>query len=874
MQTQSIQTSQIRHRRFRLARPTGLLALLANISALAAPTPDSLQLHVPSPDWRDQIIYFVMLDRFADGNPANNDQGANEYDPGNTAKYSGGDLSGVQQRLDYIKGLGATTVWITPPVANQWWDGSRQFGGYHGYWAEHFKKVDAHYGTLDDYRRLSDALHRRGMYLVQDVVVNHTGNFFEMSGNSGKRNARSVPVPAPTQSPFDWNDPANPEHRAANIYHWTPEIADFTDHTQETTYQLAGLDDLNTEHPLVRSALRDSYNYWIREVGVDGFRIDTAFHVPADYFRDFLYADDPQQPGVLHTAKQTGRNQFHVFGEGFGVAPAYSDAQAKKIDSYMRAADGTTLLPAMINFPLYGSITDVFARGRPTAELGHRIRSTMQIHQQPYLMPSFIDNHDVDRFLAGGSEAGMKQALLLIMTLPGIPTLYYGTEQGFREQRPAMFAGGYGSNGRDHFNTAAPLYRFIQQLTALRRAHPVLSRGTPTILAENAASAGALAYRMSDGKDSLLIVFNTASHETLLDNLATGLPANTVLEGLYAIAGSAPEHVVDAGGTLHLKLPAHSAYVWKISARQTARTHTTASLQIDALPQQALQGDVNISGRAEGIDQFQLVVDGDLSGAQTITPDASGRWQAQLRTDSMIEPTLTHRVVAWSSSHQVASAGHSFRVERQWQVLNRIDDPAGDDHGPRGRYRYPADASWKNVHPLDIRQVQVAASGGALQLRVQLRDLLASWNPPNGFDHLALTAFIQLANTAGGSTVMPQQNSALPNGMRWHYRLRVNGWSNALFAADNANASNEGTGTNLSALLHVERDRKTISLTLPAKALGNLASLSGSKIYLTSWDYDGGYKPLTANGSGHGFSGGDGAKDPLIMDDTVVITLP
>ncbi|MBL8245239.1 MAG: hypothetical protein JNL89_13655, partial [Rhodanobacteraceae bacterium] len=134
--------------------------------------------HVASPDWRDQVIYFAMIDRFDDGDPGNNDQGAGEYDPARNSHYSGGDLAGIAQRLDYIQGLGATTLWITPPVANQWWNPERSYTGYHGYWARDFKAVDPHYGTLADYQRLSAALHARGMYLVQDIVVNHVGNWF------------------------------------------------------------------------------------------------------------------------------------------------------------------------------------------------------------------------------------------------------------------------------------------------------------------------------------------------------------------------------------------------------------------------------------------------------------------------------------------------------------------------------------------------------------------------------------------------------------------------------------------------------------------------------------------------------------------------
>jgi hypothetical protein len=146
--------------------------------ARAAAPATGLQLHRPSPDWRDQVLYFVVTDRFADGDPRNNDQGAGEYQPGNRTRFQGGDLAGLRQRLDYIRGLGATGVWLTPPVANQWLGPGGHYGGYHGYWAEHFKQVDAHLGTLDDYRQLSHSLHQRGMVLVQDIVLNHTGDFF------------------------------------------------------------------------------------------------------------------------------------------------------------------------------------------------------------------------------------------------------------------------------------------------------------------------------------------------------------------------------------------------------------------------------------------------------------------------------------------------------------------------------------------------------------------------------------------------------------------------------------------------------------------------------------------------------------------------
>jgi glycosidase len=192
---------------------------------------DSL-LQVPSPVWEEQIIYFVMTDRFDDGDPSNSDLGAGEYDPRVNAKYSGGDLQGILDNLDYIKGLGATALWITPPVANQWVDPIINYTGYHGYWARDFMRVDEHYGDLELYKELSATLHKNDMYLIQDIVLNHMGNFFDYNveplSKTGEPqevwsadnpaqglilNPDSKPVMAPEQSPFDQNNPTIP---------WTP----------------------------------------------------------------------------------------------------------------------------------------------------------------------------------------------------------------------------------------------------------------------------------------------------------------------------------------------------------------------------------------------------------------------------------------------------------------------------------------------------------------------------------------------------------------------------------------------------------------------------------------------------------------------------
>lgn len=850
----------------------------------AAATPMVLKLHVPSPDWRDQVIYFALTDRFDDGDSSNNNQGVGEFNPASNAGYSGGDLKGLARRLDYIQGLGATALWITPPVANQWWDASIQYSGYHGYWAENFRKVDAHMGQLADYKVLSDRLHRAGMYLVQDIVLNHTGNFFHYNGpwdaknvaRNFRRNPAGGGAQAPSQWPFSLNDARDPVQRKAGIYHWTPNVSDFTNPVQERSFQMSGLDDLNTENPVVRKALRDSYGYWIKEVGVDAFRLDTAFYVPPAAVSDFMHARDRAAPGMVQVAAQTGRSQFLVFGEGFGIDKPFEDKQARKIETYVGGEGGNVGgggMQGMLNFPLYGTAGDVLARGRPTAELGYRIRSLMQVHANPHLMPSFVDNHDVDRFLAGADALALQQNLALIMTLPGIPVIYYGTEQGFTEQRASMFKAGYGSGGQDHFNTQAPLYQYIKRLTQLRHDHRVLSRGVPTVLRDNPVGPGALAYRMDDGTQQALVVFNTGTGPTLLDNLATDLPGGSVLKAVFARDGVLRDETVDTQGRITLTLPARSVAVWMVGAERKPVAAQPTAISLEPLPNLRVTGDVLVRGQAPARQRLQVVVDGDLQAAQTVEAQANGQWQTTMVTDDMVDPNIKHSVVAWAADAGQVSAAQSFRVDRPWRVVADVADPVGDDVGPSGTYRYPADTSWTRYRQLDVQRVRVLTSGASLRLDVTMNAITTLWNPANGFDHVAFTVYVELADRPGGASVMPLQNAVLPAGMQWHYRLRAHGWSNALFSSAGASASQEGTPVGPAADIQVDKAANTLSFVLKSAALGHPRTLSGAKIYITTWDYDGGYRPLGPDLNAGRFGGGQPG-DPLVMDATAVITIP
>jgi hypothetical protein len=280
-----------------------------------------------------------------------------------------------------------------------------------------------------------------------------------------------------------------------------------------------------------------------------------------------------------------------------------------------------------------------------------------------------------------------------------------------------------------------------------------------------------------------------------------------------------------------------------------------------------------VTGRAEGVESFQLVVDGDLTSAQMVRPAADGSWKATVDSSAMLDPGATHALVAWSDAPAVASERREFRVERPWALLADVADPGGDYHGALGRYRYPTDASWGANRQLDIERVRAWGAGGALKVELRMHAVTAQWSPPNGFDHVAFTVFVQLPGRSSGTDAMPLQNATLPAGMHWQYRLRANGWSNALVAAEGALASTEGRAVSPGAGILVDREARTISFVIPARALDNPATLSGARLYVSTWDYDAAPRPLRPEGGTHAFGGGDGGRDPLVMDDTGVIVL-
>lgn len=836
-------------------------------------------LHVQSPDWEDQIIYFVMTDRFFDGNTANSDQKKGEYDPSTIAKYSGGDLAGVAQKVDYIKGLGATAVWITPPVANQWWDPMVNYGGYHGYWAENLMKVDKHMGTLAEYQALSRTLHGNGMYLIQDIVPNHMGNFFRIQNIAGKdvfvKNTDSVPVSKPSQSPFNKTDFSNQAQRDAAIYHWTAGISNFDKDEDRWTGQLSDLDDLNTSNPDVVNALKKSYGYWIKAAGVDGFRIDTVKYIEHGFWNDFLWSADPANPGIMTQAKNTGRDNFIAFGECWNAAGAFSDAGDKLTASYL-GTEEKPMLNGLLNFSLQSDMVDVFARGKSSDRLAWRLESLVKEYGSLTRLYNFVDNHDMDRFLASANVEDLETALLFMYTIPGVPVIYYGTEQEFQDVRASMFAAGYNSGGKDHFDTESRLYKYLASLAELRKSSKAFTRGEVTVFASTKQGAGILAYR-SDSPDGkrMITVINTGSAPSLGANMESGI-AGASLVPVFSHGTDASAISTAADGTFSILLPGKSAVVYEVSSDSSAAV--AASAPASAVSVSGSSGiwkkDGTVTGTTGTLADARIVIDGRWDRGFPV----SGSFSKNVEVKSLSNG-LHHAVVAGldETGRLIVSSPFDFEVSLDWEKALTVADALDDDLGPAGAYSYPLDPTFEDKQ-CDIASMDVYTAGNSVRLVFKMDSPISTaWGPLNKFDHVTFYVYFSLPGSDSKVSAMPRQNAELPDGMTWDYFAQVGGWNNWFWSSKGADAANFGSAVMATPEIKVDPEARTISFTWNAEAFDNPETISGMKIYAATYDYDGmssANRLLSAKSEDFAFGGGDFAKDPLIMDSIGPVLIP
>jgi neopullulanase len=568
----------------RLAR--GLLALAALLclhSPAQAQLADRLQRPV-----EDEVIYFLMVDRFENGDPANDRGGltggreVTGFDPTDYRYFHGGDLRGVTQRLDYIAGLGATAIWVTPIFRNNPVQTFRDYtmAGYHGYWKTDFTDVDPHFGTRDDFRTLVEEAHRRGLRVILDIVINHTADIIQyrechdpaVAGPQAQRGAYCPyrPVGEPPYTPFiapgeetlkrpAWlNDPRYYHNRGESTFEGESSIkGDF-----------AGLDAVDATNPRVVQGMIEIFEQWITDFRIDGYRIDTARHVETEFWQAFI-------PAILEHAHAIGIPHFYIFGEVYDPEVA-TLARFTRYDRF----------PAVLDFAFQDAAAGVAAGRMPPralAEVFAQDSLYARGAQTAAILPTFLGNHDMGRigwFLRrdrpGISDAeALRRSVLahaLMMFSRGVPTIYYGDEQGFAgeggygDARESMFPsrteqyravdqiGTDRTPGDDNFDTSHPIYRAIAEMAALRGAEPALRRGAQRTLQAD-GEPGILAWlRGTAGAGGVVVVANTSA-EPKRAGLDLGRRGQ-----LRSLRGTCPARA-DRRGRVAFEVPALSVVV-------------------------------------------------------------------------------------------------------------------------------------------------------------------------------------------------------------------------------------------------------------------------------------------------------------------------
>jgi glycosidase len=573
----------------------------------------------PQADYRarlpeDEVIYFVLPDRFENGDPGNDrgglsgDRLTTGFDPTSKGFYHGGDLKGLTRRLGYVQGLGATALWVAPVFKNKAVQGPKgqESAGYHGYWITDFTQVDPHFGTNADFKALVDAVHARGMKFYMDIVVNHTADVIQFAECEGKNECpyRSI-ADYPYQRRGGVNGPpvnqafsGERDGSAANFarlkdpnYAYTVKVppaekdikrpawlndpiyyhnrGDSTFRGESSTMgDFGGLDDLFTENPRVVRGMIEIYGAWIDKYHVDGFRIDTAQHVNPEFWQQFV-------PAMLMRARANGIPNFHIFGE---VATDSADpahiAENTRVDR----------LPSVLDFGFLWSVRDVVAGSAGTDELAKLFRADALYEggaAAALQLPTFVSNHDspghfgaaIKRARPDASDDEvLKRDMLaqaMLLTLRGVPTVYFGDEQGFagksggdQNARQDMFPSRVASYNEDklvgtnsttaqaNFNPTHPLYREIAQLAHIRTSHRALTRGLQLVrYSQDKPGLFAISrFEPGTGREMLLL-FNTSTSP-----IKQNVRVETRSTHFETLAGTCPT-TESAPGSVAIELP-------------------------------------------------------------------------------------------------------------------------------------------------------------------------------------------------------------------------------------------------------------------------------------------------------------------------------
>ncbi len=495
------------------------------------------------------VMYLIMIDRFADGDHSNNDppQSRGLYDRKNKFYYHGGDLQGVIDRLRYLKELGVTAIWLTP-----WYDNYDRLNqielkedkpstGFHGYNPQDFYAVEEHFGSLAKLRELVDAAHRSGIKIIQDQVMNHSGPYHPWVNDP------------PTST---WFNGRKAKHLKNSFQTWVlhdPRANETLKRETMDGWFLDFLPDLNQHDPEVSHYLIQNTLWWIGVTGLDGIRMDTWQYVPNSFWRDWTAAVKREFPNFKVVGEVKDGDVVHTsFFQGGGV----------RFDGVNSGLD------SLLDFPLFYPIRHAFAEGKPVDEIPKTLAKDY-LYTNPEILVTLIGGHDDGRFMSEkrATIAGLKLANAFVLTTRGVPQLYYGDEIAMvGEDEPTTrgdFPGGFPGDKRNAFTASGrtkeeqDLFAYIGRLISLRGEFEPLKSGA---LVNLYVSEQQYAYARTTRKDAAVIVINNdiKPAEIEFDVSPAGLKNGaSFIEALIVIRDA-----VVRDGKLRVSLPKRSAAIF------------------------------------------------------------------------------------------------------------------------------------------------------------------------------------------------------------------------------------------------------------------------------------------------------------------------
>ena len=476
------------------------------------------------------VLYMLMPDRFAQGaNHPKQIPGMRPYveDRSKPSLRHGGDLNGIREHLDYFKELGVTALWFTPVLENDSPDSKNGFSTYHGYATTNYYKVDPRFGTNEDYKRLCDEAHAKGLKIVMDMIFNHSGFEHPWTKDMPSKDWLNTPEwlseDASGRDPMtgftansDGSEPAKSKYLQTS-YQLTPVVDPYASKVdlKETVegWFVPSMPDLNQHNPHLRRYRIQNSIWWIETVGIDGIRMDTYPYAYDDAMAQWMKEIDEEYPN------------FNTVGETWVIEPAYTATWQK--DS--KLAKKNSYLKTVMDFSFYDKINK--AKNEETTWQGlNRVYSNFvydYLYPNPSSVMAFIENHDTDRFLGNGKDTlALKQALALLLTVNRIPQLYYGTEvlmNGTKEVTDGNvrkdFPGGFPGDERNCFTKEGrtkaeqSMFTWISRLLHWRQGNEVITKGKQTqFLPYQGVYVVARQYQ---GKTALTVLNGTSKPTTM-----------------------------------------------------------------------------------------------------------------------------------------------------------------------------------------------------------------------------------------------------------------------------------------------------------------------------------------------------------------------